>query len=146
MDLNDRSFSETCICGRTFSRHNAYNYHWHGCKNRKKCLSEALVKVKELQINKIKRRRIDGSGQGQKQLPPMGERSLDIAEHSGRKICKWHLGFFILGWTWSVGPGNVQPSWPWSRLCSVARNSFRSFRGMFLALEAHLYWVSFAAQ
>ena len=44
-----------CSCGRTFAQLNAYtNYHWT-CKKRKKYLSSALAKAKEVWDNRKKR-------------------------------------------------------------------------------------------
>jgi len=47
MDSDDYGFTQNCICGRTFTQHNAYNYHRRNCKSGKKRLSEALTMAKE---------------------------------------------------------------------------------------------------
>jgi hypothetical protein len=71
MDV-DTGFLQTCICGRTFSEHNRYNYHRRSCKTSKKRLSGALEKAKELWAGR-KRRRIH---ERDDRMSSIGEQSL----------------------------------------------------------------------
>jgi len=63
MDPVDSGFFQACICGRTFSHHNAYNYHLRTCKSGKKRLSGALAKARDA-FSSRKKRRLEESGQG----------------------------------------------------------------------------------
>jgi hypothetical protein len=72
MDPNDKlesyGFWETCVCGRTFTRPNALNYHRRTCSMSKKRFSGALAKAKEV-WNVRKRRRIECSIESRQLLP-----------------------------------------------------------------------------
>ena len=77
MDLEETEFSETCICGRTFSQHGPYNYHRRLCKTGNKRLSSALAKAKEIWSSR-KRRRIHETSQGENHWSPTAEQSADL--------------------------------------------------------------------
>jgi hypothetical protein len=85
MNSGDVNFNQTCICGRKFTQHSAYNYHWRGCKNGKKRLSGALAKAKEAWIDR-KRRRIEVPGQVEARMPEMEEGSLDAQDHTDQLV------------------------------------------------------------
>lgn len=55
------AFSESCVCGRSFSLPSALTYHRRTCQKTKKRFSEALAKAKEVWAAK-KRRRTDADG------------------------------------------------------------------------------------
>jgi hypothetical protein len=70
MDSEDCGFTEHCLCGRTFTQHNAYNYHRRNCKSGKKRLSEALTTAKE----HWKRRKTRGLSVGGDEVPLLQRR------------------------------------------------------------------------
>jgi len=51
MDLPP-AWSQTCICGRTFSVPQAYTYHQRSCLKTKKRLSDAIAKARVWRVNK----------------------------------------------------------------------------------------------
>lgn len=56
MDFDGATFSETCICGKSFSQPGTYTHHKRICVKTKKRLAEALGKAKESWTIRKKRR------------------------------------------------------------------------------------------
>jgi hypothetical protein len=50
------AFSETCLCGKSFSLPGTYTRHKRNCTKTKKCLAGALEKAKEVWIIRKRRR------------------------------------------------------------------------------------------
>jgi hypothetical protein len=103
MDAENSGFLETCICGRSFTQHSAYNYHRRNCKRGKKRLSEALAKAKEF----CKRRKTHEPDQGHSQIPQAGKVPLDAVQHANLVVRQRAILFYaIFSITLSVGPSN----------------------------------------
>ena len=48
----DTVFTQTCVCGRTFTGLNAFTQHEKGCVKGKKCLAGALSRAREVYRSK----------------------------------------------------------------------------------------------
>jgi hypothetical protein len=87
MDPNDNlesyGFCDTCVCGRTFTRSNALNYHKRTCSMSKKRFSVALAKAKEV-WNVRKRRRVECLIEEGRQLLP--QQAPDVSGSSNESV------------------------------------------------------------
>jgi hypothetical protein len=63
-------YSTICKCGRSFAQLNAYANHQRTCKKRKKYLSSALAKAKEVWTTRKRPRREDERNELASSLPP----------------------------------------------------------------------------
>ena len=94
MSQLDRIFTQTCVCGRTFTGLTTFTRHEKGCTKGKKCLSGALSRAKEVYRNK--KVRVHGtvdSGQVQDlevEAPNVAMLSQRVeVEEESNGVCEW---------------------------------------------------------
>lgn len=100
--MDDRVFTQTCVCGRAYADIGAFTRHEKGCRKGKKRLSGALARVREIYHAKRARRRTpsptpgssaDGELAHTTSVTHASESFEDLASSDSRQVCNQRLFF-----------------------------------------------------
>ena len=103
MDLPP-AWSQTCVCGRTFSLPQAYAFHQRSCQRTKKRLVGALEKAKYI-LQARKRRKVKGSRLVR--IPykiQAAQWNVAKSRRTGKTVTEEYVYIFTLPWQWHSQP------------------------------------------